>query len=313
MKKIQVVILTRDRLSYFVDALESVLRQKTNEDFEVVISDNSIGDETFHYILNNHPNLKYVRRIPPMDSDDHFQKVFMEAECQYLVLFHDDDVMKSDYLDKMSSILDSNLTISAVACNASLIIKDVLHNNLSFQSESNEVSIIKNGKELIDFYFGNKEVEQSMPFPSYMYRKFHMDESFFKIPYGGKYRDVIILAMMADKAPLAWCKSIGMFYRVHGKNDSSSYSIVDRISLLRFLVKRRYCNKESNDYRNIRFNFWRIWFFQNSKNKNRTYFIVRKFIILHAIKLVLTNPKMIYIFVCRYWFNQKIKRAYAAN
>jgi hypothetical protein len=305
MPSLKVVILSRDRPSFLKDSISSAvisLKQiPKHVNSYIEISDNSESEECVELIRQTFPYIQVKLRRPCITSYQHFINVISEAETDYLVIFHDDDVMKIDFLPDLYNLLYKNNEISAVACNA---------NFLRHGRETEETFIKKvNLSNAIDperlinsyFLFGEQGIA---PFPSYMYRVSHLKDIVGKFKPLGKYADVAFLLTLSQKAPFLWTNRILMSYRVHGQNDSSIYSITDQFKLLRFLRKQfRQTSPALNDFRLSIFIFW-----LKSRNLNLLRFFlwtklqkaVFKFALAEVFKRFLFRPETIKVFVKKY-------------
>ena len=247
MIELQIVILTRDRLNYLEKALDSIIKSKIPE-MEIVVSDNSIGIET-EKLLNNNSDFKYIRRNPPLSQENHFIEVLKECSKPYLIIFHDDDLVKEEYLKVMIQEIKNDSKLVAVACNAYIINKQKLTKRkmMGFFSKS---IIINNSEELLKPYFGFESYEPP-PFSSYIYRTEILKKNGLSVECG-KHSDVSNLNNLLKYGPIKWIPDCLMYYRFHENNDGKNFSINDKLKLMRFAIAKKGVKKlstEISDYR----------------------------------------------------------------
>lgn len=296
-KKIQIWILTRDRLEYFVKALLSAINQKTHQEYEIIVSDNSEGFETSEYMKTFFPNINYIRRYPSLTSEMHFKLAIEESRCDYLVLFHDDDILDSSYISKVACVLDMNPGCSAVGTNARLIINGRMVNRNIMGSFNKDKEIISS----IDLWMPYFSINNSgaAAFPSYMYRKVNINSSFVDHKNGGKYSDVSMLYMVLKNGSIFWLKETLIYYRVHNSSDSAIENIYDRLSLLRFFNVNEGLRLNKKVYSDYRFLYWKSWW--RNTNKGALFIfphghkqkVVAKFLVMKMFELIFTR-KILY-------------------
>lgn len=105
--KVSVCIPTFNRAQYLRTAVESVLAQEF-ADFELLVVDNASGDETPDVVRDFHDSrIKYFRNPTNIGMTANLNECLTLAGSEYIVIFHDDDLMKPDMLRKDVAILDS--------------------------------------------------------------------------------------------------------------------------------------------------------------------------------------------------------------
>lgn len=265
--KLTVYILCRDRPYYAIQAIKSVL-QSADEQTEVVISDNSETDSLEKICSTEFPFIKYIRRQPPRTWASHVKEILGEVRSEYFVLFHDDDIMLEAYIPTLLNFMDLNPKISAVGCNAEIIDGAGKKVGIKFLPNLRSPLIITDTYQFISPYLKGSFCSTGIaPFPSYMYRKKYISSSFINYKEGGKFSDVTFLIKVLQEAPMAWHPDSLILYRNHGANDSATESIPDRLSLMRFLIKRG-LYRRSLDFQYFKFNFWLNWWVNYHKGIN---------------------------------------------
>lgn len=291
--KLQIYVLCRDRPEYAIKSIESVIKS-ADANTEVIISDNSETDSVEKMCLERFSSIRYIRRPPPRTAQNHFKTILDEATSRYLVLFHDDDIMHPNYVTQMLSYLESNPRISAVGCNAEFIDKDGNATGKFFLRGLNMPLIILTGKQFIlPYLVGNEKSNGIVPFPSYMYRRKYISNSFLNYEHGGKYSDVTFLLKILKRAAIVWHPETMMSYRSHGSNGSAIESVHNRLSLIRYLINYEEIDRKSSEMINFKFTYWLIWWRCTHKSFNffipngRKELVVFRFLALKSIHFMM--------------------------
>jgi len=108
-------MITYNHEKYIRDAMEGVLMQKTNFDFELVVANDCSPDNTDNIItqiLNNHPKvdrIKYFRHKKNMGPMPNFIFALNQCTGKYIVLCEGDDYWTDPYkLQKQVEFLEAN-------------------------------------------------------------------------------------------------------------------------------------------------------------------------------------------------------------
>lgn len=165
---------------------------------------------------------------------DHFNRCVDEVTTDYFCLFHDDDIMEPNFVEKMIKCLTKYPQAIAVGCNAKITINDRLQPRTSFRS-LREYEVVATPRSLARRYFSSCQCGIA-PFPGYVYNKLMLGNQRTTME-GGKYADVTWLLNLVRNAPIVWIKEPLMTYRIHETNDGSEEVLRDRLSLLRYLKK----------------------------------------------------------------------------
>jgi hypothetical protein len=301
--KLQIYILCRDRLDYSIQAIESVIKS-ADAYTEVIISDNSETNSVEEMCWQRFPTTRYIRRIPPLPALEHFSAIVDEAKAEYLVMFHDDDIMSPNYVSTLLPYIEANPTISAVGCNAEFIDKNGKAIGIFFLRDLNEPLLISECSQFIlPYLVGINKSTGMVPFPSYIYRRKYICNSFVNYKHGGKYSDVTFLLKILQRAVMVWHPEPLMYYRNHGANDSAIESIPDKLSLIRYLTTQESLDRKSPEMRYFKFTYWLIWW--NSNHKSFYFFIpngwrekvVFRFLAITSIQLVLYDSAFRNVFL----------------
>lgn len=292
--KLEVFIMCRDRPEYAKLAISSAVKNLTYNS-SLTISDNSTSDFVQCMVMENFPNIKYVRRNPPLDSQEHFSEVIRESlNSEYAIIFHDDDVMSDGYVTSMLDYLDMNQSVSAVACNATIINEDGENTGRYFFSTKDQPTLIENPTTLIKKYLSMMDPSRPPPFPSYCYRTKYLDEKYVNHADGGKHSDVALLVNVLKNAPFIWLSTPLISYRIHSCSDSSQEKIADRLSLLRYIFSNKFVSYGDMCVLEYKLYYW--YRFMRSKfrdkcinifNISKRDVIVTKFLLISSIRLAI--------------------------
>jgi len=164
MPKVTVALITYNRIKYLKEAIDGVLAQ-SYKDFELIIMDNASTPETYGLVkpyLND--QVKYYRNA--VNDRNFFNAAFDLAAGEYLVIAHDDDIMKEHFLEKEVATLDHNLDLALVATNTTYI--DEHSDILTEYSHRMAKDLVWSKYEYIKDYLTKKII---IPCPTVMFRK----------------------------------------------------------------------------------------------------------------------------------------------
>ena len=95
-------------------ALKSCLNQSF-QDFEIVITDNSGGDETKDYIAKlNESRIRYYKNERNLGFTGNFNEVITKSKGEYIKVLMDDDLMEPTTLGDMAEVLDEHPSVGVV-------------------------------------------------------------------------------------------------------------------------------------------------------------------------------------------------------
>lgn len=213
------------------DAVISVLAQ-ADQDFKFVISDNSSNDDVEQLVKSEFPFLNYVRHKPMVL--DHIGWCMKSAVTDYVCVFHDDDLLKNNFVTEMKKTINESPEAVAIGCNAFIEEYGVLKKHPSFIAIKKTVKITT-PHQLASRYFSRHQLGIA-PFPSYVYKRScallsPLDKN------SGKHADVAWLLSLLNLGPIIWINQKLMIYRIHGENDGLLESRRDRLKLLQFIKR----------------------------------------------------------------------------
>jgi len=286
--KIRLCLLTHNRPNYAKIALDSLVSNNLNCNCEIYVSDNSIEpsfSESLQNKYNNQAIIKFKYRNQVLNALDHMNLVINESlNFDFILLFHDDDILYSNYLEKILNLgVLNDKSFSAFAINANLIYNNKESKNKITHYKNNV--IIKTSQDLIDAYFC-LDSNGAPPFPGYLYRVSAIKNLELKNIDGGKHSDFSFLVDLLKYGNFFWYNEVLMSYRIHEKSGSNSFSIVDRNLQYNFLLNLKLNNKNAiNDFNLI---------FLTEKLKNQH--VNMLFYVFHLLKYLIINILNLRIF-----------------
>lgn len=256
MALLEVVIVTHNRSAYLAECLKTIVSQETTFKHKIIVSDNSSNDETTDVLSRDWPEIE-TRRFHAIPAAEHFNKTIELANAEYIMIYHDDDLLMPGCLQEMVNQLGKKPWLSAVCCNANLLLDDG-----SLKPMMNErrqhISITK-PNELIQRYLDPLR-GGAPPLSAYIYRTKLLKSSFFDASKGGKYSDVFFLLSVLSQGPFLWICKPYAYYRVHAGSDNAQFSFREKLSLIRSLHRDYGLRKASYMYRNAKSLWYRQFF-----------------------------------------------------
>lgn len=214
-----VILLTYNREErYLRAAIEGIVNQ-TMQDFEFIIYDNGSTTTDVAKIAADYPKARVVRQEENKKSFEHWSD-FRNLSSEFLVVTHDDDIMRPGMLEEEYSIMKSAPDIKMAGCNVSIINGDGAEMFPQLFYEKGEKTEF--GQNALLIQFATSQNGARLTYPSVMHRKSVLDKidfSFFKTVGKG---DDLYLMFSIDKLPGRTVISNKCLYeyRVHKGQDS---------------------------------------------------------------------------------------------
>lgn len=285
MPEVQIYILSRDRPIYLSQTLLSALGQGGAE---VLVSDNSETDSVERMLAERFPEVLVVRRKPTLPALQHFRVVVEESSAEFLVMFHDDDVLFPGYLEAMLRAMKSNPDLVAVGCNARVLQDEQETDELMMGGLADPIRI--NDAEAMARRYLSYECGRPAPFPGYMYRRRFLDGLFLNPAEGGKYSDVSFLMKLAQRGPIMWLPQPLIWYRRHGSNDTGALAIPQLLRLLGFIYQHTSIRRRSSLVQQYRFRYWLRWWRSGVQTGGGRRQVVGRFLLWQGLKFALSQP-----------------------
>ncbi len=116
--RFSIVIPTYKRYDYLGEALQSAIKQNTNSEFEVLIFDNDekVNEQKLDLIKkisNGHPNVNYYLHEKNIGMFGNFNRAIEMANAKWVVVLHDDDMIKENYISEMEKHVKDDIGMIA--------------------------------------------------------------------------------------------------------------------------------------------------------------------------------------------------------
>lgn len=236
MAKLSIVLMTFNRPLEALNAINSILSQST-KNFELVVSDNSENNilaGMIHLDVGNDLlDFRYIKRSIVLSPNEHFTLCISEVKTEYVCLFHDDDLMHTNFVDDALAAIENFPRAIAFGGNAVWDFKGE-SKKTSFQSLFTYLGPISS-KKLLPRYFSRHQLGIA-PFPSYIY-KADVVKKFVFSPDDGKYGDVKWLSSLCDYGEVYWINKIMMTYKIHASSGGIVESRRDRLKFMGYIKK----------------------------------------------------------------------------
>jgi len=114
--KLSIVIICWNDLKCIGACLESVYRETTSDDFEVIVTDNGSTDGSVDYIRKNFPAVRLVENGRNLGFGGANNQGFKAARGHYVLILNPDTVILDRAIEKLTAFADRNPTVSAFGC-----------------------------------------------------------------------------------------------------------------------------------------------------------------------------------------------------
>ena len=226
---VSVVMITYNHEKYIKKAIESVLMQETDFDFELIISNDCSSDGThkvIEKIINNHPKsdkINYTNHPENIGMMPNFQYALENASGKYVAICDGDDYWTdSKKLQKQADFLENNPDYAI--CHHNVIelrgLKKRKRNHKLKENRTTDLAYLAKGNYIhSSTIFLRNKIDK---FPDY-----------FKSASNGDY---FILMLMARYGKIKYFMDIMSIYRIHKKaNWSSQKKRIQRENHIHFL------------------------------------------------------------------------------
>jgi predicted O-linked N-acetylglucosamine transferase (SPINDLY family)/glycosyltransferase involved in cell wall biosynthesis len=245
--KVSVHMVTYNHEKFIAQAIESILMQKVDFEYEIVIGEDCSTDNTRQIVIDyqkKYPNI--IRLLLPVSNiGAHANAISTYKACngQYIALLEGDDYWLSpDKLQKQVNFLDGNSDFAICFTNALIFREDNHANSTIFLQGQAQVSTIEN---LLTSNF--------ISTPSVMYRNKLIREfpAWFTEQSMGDWTSYILLA---EHGKIGYIDEVMSAYRVHAGGTWSSkrreHQLTETIKMLQS-VRKYFAGKNKSEYQNI--------------------------------------------------------------
>ncbi len=246
--KVSVCIPTFNRCRLLRESVQSVLSQSF-EDFELVVIDDASTDDTPGVVTSfRDRRLRYVRHERNIGLQANFNQCLRTGQGEFVIIFHDDDVMLGDLLAREWEVLDSAPDIVLVHCAAQLLDED----GVVYSVPAQNWPPVTQGLDFVRRYWSGRDCGVTMP--SVMLRRS------VALRLGGfnedlRYNlDADLWQRLAFEGKVAFIDKVLLSNRIHS-GQTTSRILKDRLHMLverhkyalatRELVSRHHANVDS--------------------------------------------------------------------
>lgn len=161
--KLCVLMPSYNKGLYIKEAIESVLAQNTNFDFQLIITDDASTDETLDIVQEfQKTHSQRITLLPSKQNQgllSNIIKAYKEMNCEYFCVLDPDDYYTDMYfLQKAVDFLDNNKDFSIYASDVMVMTEQCTLNkrmNLKKQFIDSDFNDMLNGKAILGFTIGS--------------------------------------------------------------------------------------------------------------------------------------------------------------
>lgn len=171
---VSVCMITYNHQDYIEQAINSILSQNFNHEYELIISNDNSKDSThdvIRRIIEEHPKgnlISYYNQETNLGITKNFVFTINKAKGKYIAICEGDDYWIDDRkLYKQFSFLESNLNYSGVASNSTVIFEDL--DNESYSFSENKMKDLK-----IDDFMSHRNFHTA----TFFFRSSHFSKDF---------------------------------------------------------------------------------------------------------------------------------------
>jgi glycosyltransferase involved in cell wall biosynthesis len=220
MKKVSVCMLAYNTSCFIEQAIESVLAQKTDFDFELVIADNKSADATRQIITDY--QLKYPAIIKPvfnpvnLGMSANFITAFKNCSAEYIAILDSDDYWIDPLkLQKQADFLDANNDYGAVYSDCTIV------NDANKETEWEEMNDYRKQFGSGNLFFKLLEETAFIPNLTACFRKELINEELEKKDLWF-FEDWWLWMRVSIKSKIFYMDSCTACYRLHDGNNSQA-------------------------------------------------------------------------------------------
>lgn len=163
---LDIFIVTYNREKYLVQSIQSVLSQ-SYKNFNLYILDNCSTDNTQEAVKDiADERLHYIRHTKNIGAWGNIQWAFEHSQSKYFVVFHDDDIMKHNFIQQELELLESHDEYTMVSCLCDMI--DEAGKVIASAPKKPKKTETFRKQQLFESYI---EKRQFIMFPTIMYRR----------------------------------------------------------------------------------------------------------------------------------------------
>ena len=261
-RKIEIFILTYNRLSYLKSALYSVFNQ-TEKNIKVTVMDNCSTDGTENYIKSmqkQYSNLHYYKQETKVSVLENFLSARQLATAEYVMIFHDDDILHSQYISTAIELLNKNDNIDLIYSQVNKFEDEKCLNDVNYQNI--RYRIFKNQLDFACYtYF--LLIKYNLIFPTCIFKLQNLKDIQISelIREADTIADKLIATETARNGRILYIETPLYNYRIHSAQESQS----KKLSINEYLANTRYFKQilNKNIYTRCIFNVFSCKWFHN--------------------------------------------------
>lgn len=221
--RVTVAICTYNRSHYLKSCIESVLNQSYSS-IKIMVYDNGSTDETFLVVrpFLSDKRVSYVRRAINGGPVKIFNQAMDECSTEFLVLFHDDDIMGQDMIKREIYLMNANPEC-AIACNSTAMTQS-------------SVAIFRRGEWVFRSLVQGKGCD--IVCPSVMLRMKPINSARLRFKPIGPATDWLLWLEVNERFDILLLKKDMLFHRIHSGSDYSRSRANDWIKSYRFIENK---------------------------------------------------------------------------
>ncbi|WP_375234784.1 glycosyltransferase family 2 protein [Winogradskyella sp.] len=245
--KVSVLMITYNHEKYIKQAVESIVNQITDFDFELIIADDNSSDNTEKVVksINNiskNLSLRYFRNAENLGMTKNFELAYSKSNGNFIAICEGDDYW-SDKTKLQKQI-------------------DFLKNNLSYSFCYTRFKVYQQKNDFFTEDFNGKHFSDAPNFTSFTFKTFfegwHIGNQtlvFRKSSFNTrafkkfkKFKDVHLIAQLLKNGEGACLNFFGAVYRVHESGIYTSVSEYNGYKIGYLTHKEIYLDNKSNKY-----------------------------------------------------------------
>ena len=226
MSRITVAVCTYNRAEYLKGSIQSILDQ-TYSDMDIVVYDNASTDNTESVVRTmRDKRVTYIRNEKNLGQHGNFNRALNECKTEYIMIFHDDDIMMPHLVETEIELMDQNPKAAMAA---------QLFSATTYIDEIGKITKTPdaNGPACIVFYPGEyikdniKRGYNTICFPSVIFRNKYIAEHNFRFDEKcGPAADWLLWFQINARCPILGINRTVVKYRRHS-GSCTSRSVVD--------------------------------------------------------------------------------------
>jgi GT2 family glycosyltransferase len=227
--KVSVCVPVYNGAQYIRDCINSILSQSFS-DFELIFINDASTDNSKEIIYSfSDPRIKYFENERNLGLIGNWNKCLELSNGYYVCIFHQDDVMSPDNLEKKVALLELEKRVGLVFSDTLVIdpAKRIVSNHW-FELLDPNVDFIKPGRSFFDLMFRNMNL---ICCPSVMARReCYENVGGFdaRLPFTGDMEMWMRIALFYD---VAYLSEPLILYRIHTSNETQNYLTLNIIHL----------------------------------------------------------------------------------